>query len=483
MTDDELRRWPDGVETRPAGEEALEGYREQRKALAQLAVPVLVGPKMPHARLYIAGFDGTGNDKYADPEHATNVANVVDQIRRGSHKRAVQAGYVTGVGTQTEEFYKAVDGALGYSYGPRMNDMYLQFIEQAARWKREDPNAEISLASIGFSRGGVTTAIFARMVEEHGIQDPVGMIIERDDKGRILKLTPTRPPLVPPGQTAQVVGLFDPVATGVMNRVDVRLPPSVISGFQITALDERRDEFASKQIIDPGMSPDGRFFNAEVHGAHCDVGGSYLLDGLSVRNGNLMTAYLNALSDVPFLHERSVPSAPAMNVIHRSEQHQWFYSTAMDSALGHRASVDRLVAPVSTHPLVNELQSLFFNTRDAEPVNLRLNARFRHRRVPVPPEREDATLPAFFETRPRAPAPAPPIKVDWNQMFLQMSDAALDRDARGILDAGRQFAQTGDGQIWLQQGQLAHQAARMGEDQPSMVLTPDVATQSPGMRV
>lgn len=81
MTDDELRRWPDGVETRPAGEEALEGYREQRKALAQLAVPVLVGPQMPHARLYIAGFDGTGNDKYADPEHATNVANVVDQIR------------------------------------------------------------------------------------------------------------------------------------------------------------------------------------------------------------------------------------------------------------------------------------------------------------------------------------------------------------------------------------------------------------------
>lgn len=475
-------RWPDGVEVHQAGQNVLEEYALQRVQLSRFEVPLLVSKDSPHSRLFMADFDGTGNDKHHDSEHATNVARIYDQVNDAKNDN-IRAGYTPGVGTQIGDFERSLDGAVGYSFGPRLEEMYLLFISQARAWLAEDPNAVISLASIGFSRGAVTAAIFARMVEERGIQDPSGMIIERDEEGRILRLTPTRPPLVPPGQTAQVVGLFDPVATGVMNRVDVRLPPSVISGFQITALDERRDEFASKQIIDPGMSPDGRFFNAEVHGAHCDVGGSYLLDGLSVRNGNLMTAYLNALSDVPFLHERSVPSAPAMNVIHRSEQHQWFYSTAMDSALGHRASVDRLVAPVSTHPVVNELQSLFSNTRDAEPVNLRLNARFRHRRVPVPPEREDATLPAFFETRPRAPAPAPPIKVDWNQMFLQMSDAALDRDARGILDAGRQFAQTGDGQIWLQQGQLAHQAARMGEDQPSMVLTPDVATQSPGMHV
>ncbi|MGN6282822.1 T6SS phospholipase effector Tle1-like catalytic domain-containing protein [Frateuria sp.] len=472
-------RWPDGVEVRQAGKEALEGYALRRQQLSRFGAPLLVGTDSPHSRLYMADFDGTGNDKYQDPAHATNVARIYDQVNEAKNTN-IRAGYVPGVGTQIGDFEKNLDGAVGYSYGPRLEEMYLLFINQARAWRAEDPDAVISLASIGFSRGAVTAAMFARMVEERGIQDPADMIIERDDEGRIISLTPTRPPLVPPGQTPQVVGLFDPVATGVMNKVDVRLPPSVISGFQITALDERRDEFASKQIIDPGMSANGRFFNARVNGAHCDIGGSYLLNGLSVRNGNMMVAYLNALSDVPFLQEQAVPNAPAMNVIHRSEQHQWFYTTAMDATLGHRTTVDRLVAPISPDPVVNELQSLFANTRDAEPMNEALDARFRHRFVPVPPEREESALPAFFETRPRAPAPPPPTKVDWNQMFLQMSDAALDRNAHGVLESGRQFTQTTEGQIWLQQGLLADQATRVQAAQAAMASIQ--ATQSPGMR-
>ncbi|WAT15046.1 hypothetical protein [Xanthomonas fragariae] len=86
----------------------------------------------------------------------------------------------------------------------------------------------------------------------------------------------------------------------------------------------------------PGQSHDGRLLHLVHPGAHSDIGGSYLLDGLAVRNCNLLTDYINTLSDTPFLQPRTVHSAPAMNVIHRSEQHQAFYTTAVAAALGHR---------------------------------------------------------------------------------------------------------------------------------------------------
>src|SRR3546814_19224380 len=62
--------------------------------------------------------------------------------------------------------------------------------------------------------------------------------------GLIKSVEYIRPPLIPPGQTMQAALLFDPVATGVKEH-DRRLPPTVMSALQITAEDERRDQFES----------------------------------------------------------------------------------------------------------------------------------------------------------------------------------------------------------------------------------------------
>ncbi|WP_155394563.1 hypothetical protein [Xanthomonas albilineans] len=43
------------------------------------------------------------------------------------------------------------------------------------------------------------------MVHERDIQDRKDMNIDRGSHSEILKLTPTHPPLVPPGHTAQTV--------------------------------------------------------------------------------------------------------------------------------------------------------------------------------------------------------------------------------------------------------------------------------------
>ncbi|MEO6800193.1 MAG: DUF2235 domain-containing protein [Rhodanobacter sp.] len=179
---------------------------------------------------------------------------------------------------------------------------------------------------MGFSRGSDQAAGLTRMVHQRGIQDPMGAVYTRDRHGQIKHVEYTVPALVAPGQVPQAVGLFDAVGTGEpMRDHDRRLPPSVISGFQIIATDERRVLFKSDRIIDPGMTPDGRFLGVEVAGAHSDIGGSYHRDGLSIRSDNLMTGYLNAMSERPFLKLQAVPDDPRLNVVHRSEDGMLIY--------------------------------------------------------------------------------------------------------------------------------------------------------------
>ncbi|WP_230599071.1 T6SS phospholipase effector Tle1-like catalytic domain-containing protein, partial [Xanthomonas albilineans] len=397
----DAKTWPDDVETYPATAQDLATYAHSRHELAQFQAPLLVSQQNPHTRLFVACFDGTGNDKNKDPQHITNIGILYDQVHAANFAglHSVNGYYVPGVGTQDDSWTNKLDGALGYSYGPRMEEMYLKFILQARTWHDEDPKAEISIVSTGFSRGAVTAAMFTRMVHERGIQDPIGMKIDQGPHGEILKLTPTHPPLVPPGHTAQTVGLLDPVATGDMNLHDVRLPPSVVSGLQLTARDERRDLFPAKDILHPGHSHDGRFLNLTHPGAHSDIGGSYRLDGLSVRNGNLLTDYVNSLSDKPFLQPRTVPSAPEMNVIHRSEQHGSYYTTTMAATLGHRVHVHNLDGSGMTQA-----------PNDAQSLDAGLRAHLPLRPVAVSTEHTDPALPAFFREGPHPHAlAAPPL--------------------------------------------------------------------------
>lgn len=321
---DGIRR--DGVATYPADAHDLQAYRDAADQLSRLPAPQFLSSGNPHDRLYVAAFDGTWNDADRDPEHMTNVGLMRRQIEeyRKQGNTDVQVGYVEGVGTQSGIVARTLDGAIGYTYDERLERMYVRFTQQAKEWLREDPQAQIRVADIGFSRGAEQAAGFSRLVHERGIQDPDGAITVRDENGNQV-VQYTKPPLVPPGLTPQAVGLFDPVGTGEPRDHDRRLPPSVVSGFQITAEDERRGLFKSTSIIDPGATPDGRFLNVMVGGAHSDIGGGYHLDGLSTRSGNLMTDYLNALSDTPYLQKRAEPDDPALNVVHRSEQGMLLY--------------------------------------------------------------------------------------------------------------------------------------------------------------
>jgi len=406
---------PDGVTTIPATEHDLQSYVGASRQLSDLSAPILLRSSNPHERIFIAAFDGTGNDVSKDEAsgHMTNVALIRRQILQAfpNTNDPIRVGYVEGPGTQDGFIARTLDGARGYTYEPRLERMYDQFIRQSEQWLHEDPNAQIRIVSIGFSRGAEQAAGFTRLVHDRGIQDPLGA-----EKTRGGDIKYNNPALVEPGQVVQAVGLFDPVGTGVPRNYDRRLPPSVISGFQITAEDERRNQFKSTNIIDPGFQENKHFLNVTVGGAHSNIGGSYMLNGLAVRSNNLMTDYLNSLSDRPFLQKQAVPLGPSMNVVHRSEEHLFIYGTKDFERNSGRVRVEE-VAPRS----VGRTGVAVDNKELRNEVTAQA---FPERKVPIAPE---ITVPASI--------PQPHTKLDPTQaghpdyrLHQQSSDAVRKLD-------------------------------------------------------
>jgi len=331
----------DDVTSFPADQARLQTFRDASEQLSRFEVPRLIDARNPHEKLFYAFFDGTGNDADKDPLHATNVARLRDQIIDLNKTDArVDFHYVAGVGTQDQALPRTLDGALGHTYEARMEEMYKHLTEQAKAWRDADPDVKIRVCSVGYSRGGTQCAIFTNLLDQRGIVDPTSRV--EDAEGRI---SYTRH-IAPPGQTPQSVALFDPVSTGVQELADRRLAPSVVSGFQITALDEQRVKFISDRVMPLGLSEDGRFLNVAVAGAHSDIGGSYLRDGLSNRSLNLTVDFLNAQRPgAPMFEKVHEPDDPRLNRVHNSHEGMPIYQLDRKVSRSMPEGVNTRLAP------------------------------------------------------------------------------------------------------------------------------------------
>lgn len=413
----------------PANAHDMQLYRDASQALGQFKAPVLLDKDKPHQRLFVAAFDGTGNDANKDPEHATNVDKIRKQIEELGSDR-IGVGYVAGPGTQDGTWASTMDGKDGHTYDERIEEMYKQFTTRAKEWLDQDPKAQISVADIGFSRGAEQAAGFARIVQERGIQDYTGAKYTLDKEGQIAGVKYTKPPLVAPGQVAQAVALFDPVGTGEpVEKHDRRLPSSVISGLQIKSEDEHREDFKGTNIIDQGLTGNGRFLGVTVAGAHSNVGGGYHRYGLSNRAGNLMVDYLNNLSDQPFLTKLVEPDDPKLNVVHRSEEHKWIYEV--------RGRVDRLQPGGMIDRLVPENQvGKVKDAYNAETRDEAVNAQFPRQNVrigPVPPwrkshDQEKDQQQEIDTARPKQDKNEPKEKSFLDSIIDRLSQGAIDKD-------------------------------------------------------
>ncbi|MBJ6980232.1 MULTISPECIES: DUF2235 domain-containing protein [unclassified Luteimonas] len=315
----EYRLTPDGVQARVLSKEEHSMLDLTRARMQQVRAPRLM--TSPHDRLYVAALDGTSNSRLKDGLEALSVVAVIGRAIESLADSSVKVGYLEGVGTQAGPVRRILDGALAFTLEERAEHAYLEFCVQASQWLREDPNARIHLAGIGFSRGAETVALLERLVHERGIRDPDGAVARYDGDGILKSIAwADRPPLVPPGRTAQVAFLVDPVGTGVYD-TDRGMPASNVSAVQITSRDEGRSHFTSTQHLPPGLSDQGRMANLEVPGAHSDLGGTYLLDGTGRVVHNFAIDYFNTLLGGERLGKVAEALDPRLYAVHRSEQH------------------------------------------------------------------------------------------------------------------------------------------------------------------
>lgn len=375
-----------GAGTDLANEQDLAGFRRAQEQLDKMRIPVLLPAGNPHARLYIAALDGTGNSMVNDKrENWSVVARIYEQVRDFKKQYVVSnvaGGYVEGTFTQ-EGFLRTPerlsDGVLGHSFDERVETAYYQFCLQARAWLIEDPEAQIRLAGVGFSRGSEQVAALQGLINERGIRDPADAKVVRDQDDFIQKIQyADKPLLVAPGKTIQAALLFDPVSTGVKDEERV-MPGSNLGIFEITAHDERRDVFANNDHVPLGLSQDGRDLNVTVAGAHSDIGNAYEKNGLGVLSFNLGVEFLNRLSDTPYLQKQVVPTDPAQFVIHRSDQHMMgLYGTRGYDRDGVRDTVENDQSP---RPGIQQ----------REPINPELEAQIKRRVGPqLPAERDEA---------------------------------------------------------------------------------------------
>lgn len=316
----------DGVDVKVATSEHLASYSKAQAQLDAFKVPNLYDSNDPNARVFIALFDGTGNDAINDPAHITNVGILKKQLEDiNSQNPNIRGAYKEGPGTQ-DGAMGTLDGALDVTYNARIETMYEKFLLQSESWLQENPNAKISVVSVGFSRGAEQAAGFSRIVAERGVQDIQSQIVQAPHDGSDqTSISYTASPLVIGDTIPQALGLFDPVATGIPSLNDRRPPPTVITGFQISAADERRMQFPATNYVNEGMSADGRFLRVMTAGAHSDIGGGYEKNGLPYRNFNMMSQFLNGALGDNLIKKLDIPADPAMSVIHDSSQHKVYW--------------------------------------------------------------------------------------------------------------------------------------------------------------
>ncbi|WP_119719328.1 T6SS phospholipase effector Tle1-like catalytic domain-containing protein [Cognatilysobacter tabacisoli] len=359
-----------GGASRPVTEHELVEYGAMQALQARQRVPLLQPKNDPNAHVFAALFDGTGQDLGDPKQLPTNVGHLARQLQSLSEDpgRRVRFTYVEGIGTQSNPIGRAWDGAVAHSWDEKIEKAYVQMARDVARWKQANPEAEVRVMSVGYSRGAVLAPGFARLVDRYGIADPDGLTFGRDEHGNITVESP-RPPLIAPGQVAQTLALMDPVGTNLPRNYDARPPASVLATFSLLAGDENRELFPHLAIADLELSADRRHLGAVVAGGHSNVGGGNREAGLETLAFNAMADFLNAQVERPLVAYRAPPAERAQYTVFQADGATAVFGLRVDRD-GQRNVREELANCVIVNPC-----------RDAEPVDAALASRFAWRPV------------------------------------------------------------------------------------------------------
>src|SRR5690606_32272594 len=79
--------------------------------------------------------------------------------------------YTKGIGTQANPITRYVDAWIPNTWDDRIEAAYHALAQQTAKWQRQDPQAQVRIAEVGYSRGAVLAVGLARLVDTYGIAD------------------------------------------------------------------------------------------------------------------------------------------------------------------------------------------------------------------------------------------------------------------------------------------------------------------------
>jgi hypothetical protein len=470
------RLTPDGIQARQATRDDLAWLQLAEARVVQLRVPLLL--ETTRDRVFLAALDGTGNSIYKDaPAQHTVVGRLRNEIE-SLESPVISVGYVEGIGTQNGYLPNRIDGLLAVTFQARVEEAYYQFCLQAAKWIEEDPDVRVHLVGMGFSRGAEQVPALQRLVHERGIRDPGNAGITYDADGLLRSIRyADLPPLVAPERTVQAALIHDPVATSIRDQSRA-FPSSNVSAFGLTALHESRGLFDATRHLPDGLSERGRVANFFVPGAHADVGGGYLIDGISRRVHNMNVDVLNTMFGEALLPKLPVPLDPRLYVIHRSEQHQLgLIGTNHYRSTGERRIHTELSAACRA-------PSVAACTRDPVDHELAATVQWRHvtrGRTPggtdpkmdlalAAADRMHARDPSLLETvaaRSSLPARAELLvaRDHVEAMFDQFFDAARSNSAAGMRAVAMAYAETPTGRL-MTSGYRLVQAWSINNDSP-----------------
>jgi len=218
--------------------------------------------------VFVVHFDGTSNDKdnVAKGERQTNVANLDDlMLPHAKGNEHFVSFYRPGVGTQNSGLVNGLKASISPSgdMRARAQEAYDQFREDASDWLDDHPDAnpttDLKVMATGFSRGGVSMAIFSQMLYEDGLVAKDGKI------------------LVPPGTLGLSGGIvYDPVSKGYKG--NAAFSPTSQNITEIEATSEYRRWFKDvNHDADPNVS------TVAVMGNHRNIGGGHNEQGISAR--------------------------------------------------------------------------------------------------------------------------------------------------------------------------------------------------------
>ena len=239
--------------------------------IQSLGLSPLADPNDPHTYYINAVFDGT-SDNYTQMLDPTNPGIFADNLLSvdGEHTFKI---YEPGVGTGSEgEFMGDVFGLGAKS---READALDQLSTYMQTIYNKDPQANIIVNTIGFSRGAAESIDFGNLVKQ-------GVPIQGafDSNGNQLTYGSDQAPRI------GAMVLYDPVASIGFAGNDVNvgynldIPASAEHVLEITARDESRLFFPLTSAVDPsqetdGFYNDGRIVQLTLPGVHSDIGGSY----------------------------------------------------------------------------------------------------------------------------------------------------------------------------------------------------------------